>query len=196
MKKILILKILLSILWVLPCPTAGQNGLAIFSTEGHSQQIRKLKFKGNQEFSDKDLEEAISFSANKWLGQKIFGKDPSYYSEEAARMNIRELTHFYQSEGFLNVQIEEPLVKTKKRNSKVELTFVVKENEPITIDSVIFSGQDSVFNGQLIKMAYEGKKVLEALPGKRFRDELVWNDRDHIVRLMVDQATPTLKRNR
>ncbi len=188
MKKTLFLKILLTLLCILPYTMTGQKGLSLFSTEGHSQQIRKIKFKGNQEFSDKDLEEAISFSANKWLGQKVFGKEPSFYSEEAARMNIRELIHFYQSEGFLNVEIEEPIVKTKKRNAKVELTFVVKENEPITIDTVIFSGKNTVFNDQLIKMAYKGNKVLEALPGKRFRDELIWNDRDQIVRVMVDKG--------
>ena len=188
MKHILFLKILFSLLWVLPCPVAGQKGLALFSTESHSQQIRKLKFKGNQEFSNKDLEEAISFSANKWLGQKIFGKEPSYYSEEAARMNIRELIHFYQSEGFLNVEIEEPIVKIKKRNSKVELTFVLKENEPITIDSVIFAGQDTLYHQQLKNLAYKGKRKLTALPGKRFRDELIWNDRDQITSFLVDRG--------
>lgn len=188
MKKALFLNILLSLLWVLPCPVAGQKGLALFSTESHSQQIRKLNFKGNKEFSDKDLEEAISFSANKWLGQKLFRKEPSFYSEEAARMNIRELQHFYQSEGFLNVVIEEPIVKTKKRNAKVELTFVVKENEPITIDTVIFAGQDTLHNEQLRNLAYKGKRKLTALQGKRFRDELIWDDRDQITSYLVDRG--------
>jgi len=153
-----------------------------------SQQIRKLKFEGNQEFTDKELSEAISFTANKWLGQKIFGKEPSFYSKNAYLMNIRELKHFYQSEGFLNIEIKKPLIKTKRRESKIDLTIVLNENQAITIDSVIFKGSADLLNEELKHLIYKDNNKLKALPGNRFRDEIIWSDRDEITSFLVDKG--------
>src|SRR5690606_6714198 len=57
-----------------------------------------------------------------------------------------------------------------------------------TIDTVIFAGQDTLHNEQLRNLAYKGKRKLTALQGKRFRDELIWDDRDQITSYLVDRG--------
>lgn len=168
-------------------PTGWLVAARPFHNSGE-QQVRKLKFTGNKEFSDKELAEAISLSGSTWLGRKLLGRELTYYSADAWQMNERELLHFYRSEGFLNASVAPPKIKIRRKGKKVDITISVLENDPILVDSVLFipsgTNPDTTATGYLS----EKRKVVTAAPGKRFRDEDVWEDRDKLTGLLVDKG--------
>ena len=151
-------------------------------------QIRKIKFEGNEHFSDKELKEAISFSGGSWLGKKLFSKESSWFSDDAWQMNVRELRHFYQSEGFIDIVVHEPLLITNPKGTKLKLTIMLSENRPVKIDTVFFAGPDTTLNKQVKEQMVKGSNIFSALPGERFRDEMIWNDRDRIAGFMVNKG--------
>lgn len=153
-------------------------------------EIRKIRFTGNHNYSDKELQSRISFTSATWLGKKLFRKNPSYFSTDGFEMNKRELVHFYQTEGFLSVRVEQPIIKVRGRKKKVELKIPVIEGEPILIDSVKLRFANNETFQQLSTAHQAGKLGLLAHPTQRFRDDLVWNDRDQISRFLINRGYP------
>ncbi|MDR2928374.1 MAG: BamA/TamA family outer membrane protein [Cytophagaceae bacterium] len=166
--------------------------LSLHAFAADNSQVRKIRFEGNKEFKSSELKDKISFSASTWVGQKVFGKKVTYYSEKSYEMNVAELIHFYRSEGFLDVQIGKPVIKTRGRKQKVEITFVITENQPVLIDSVdvIFMKHDEVIEGFYSDIAEKHKDVITARKGVRFRDELVWNDKENIQQNLINRGYP------
>lgn len=175
-------------LLIVPGLARGQTSDPVLNSRAADKQIRKLRFEGNDYFSDKELTEAISFSSNRWLGQKLLGKEAVWFSRDAYQMNVRELQHFYQSEGFLNVEIGEPQIRLKRKGRKIELTFRLTENEAIHIDSLRFVGPSTTINEDLQVRLQGSRKFLEALPGSRFRDALVWNDQETLTMNLINKG--------
>lgn len=160
-----------------------------FNMSGQADpELRKLKFSGNKTYSNKELSSEISFTAATWTGKKLFGKTPSYFNSEAYNMNVRELRHFYQSEGFIHIEIGEPIVKLRRNGRKAELTIPLSEGEPVVIDSVAFSGPDTLMNKRLLELLTRRRSLLQVRVGERFQDNLIWNDRDLITRRMVENG--------
>lgn len=153
-------------------------------------EIRKIRFTGNHHYSSKELQSRISFTPATWLGKKLFKKNPSYFSTDGFEMNKRELVHFYQTEGFLSVRVEQPIIKVRGRKKKIELKIPVIEGEPILIDSVKLRFANNETFQQLITAHQTGKLGLLAHPAQRFRDDLVWNDRDQISRFLINRGYP------
>ncbi len=178
MKKRVYSYIWFLVLLIIPVTLWGQD-------EG---EIRKIRFTGNHNYSDKDLQNSISFSATTWLGKKLFKKKSSYYSPDAFKMNKSELIHFYQTEGFINVEIGEPEIKIRGRKKKVELKIPVIEKEAVFIDSVELNFLDNKPVPQLIAAEKSGKLKLSAKQDEQFRDELIWEDRDLISHFLINRG--------
>jgi outer membrane protein insertion porin family len=151
-------------------------------------EIRKVKFKGNDFFSNRDLSRQISFSGSTWLGQKILRRERTFYSPDAWEMNVRELQHFYQSEGFMHFRLEPPLIKERRRGRKVQLTFLINEGPPVIIDTVIFHGPVEDLNVRARRHLERRKTSLKVKQGERFRDDFVWADQDLINKRIVDNG--------
>ncbi|WP_291859157.1 outer membrane protein assembly factor [Marinilabilia sp.] len=152
---------------------------------GYSQEnaeIRKLKIRGNKAFDNGELLEKISFNKASWIGKLFFKQQPSYYSAEAWEMNKAQLKAFYQSEGYLHVQIKEPELEIRPRKYKVDLLIRIVEREPVTVGDVDFftfaaGKEDSILmDGAWLRE----KKTLKTTEGKRFRDENVSGDQEAI----------------
>src|SRR5690554_507632 len=176
------------VLLTVPGLARGQTSDPVLNSRAADKQIRRLRFEGNDYFSEKELTEAISFSSNRWLGQKLLGKEAVWFSQEAYRMNVRELQHFYQSEGFLEVEIGEPQIRLKRKGRKIELTFRLTENEAVRIDSLRFVGPNATINEEQQNLLQDGQKSLEALPGSRFRDALIWNDQETLTMDLINKG--------
>jgi outer membrane protein insertion porin family len=180
LKKKSLKNVILSILLIL-CSTIGAQG------EG---EIRKVRFTGNDHFSDKELREQISFKPTTWLWKKIFKNRTSYYSDEALDMNVRELIHFYQSEGFLSAEIGQPVVDTHGRKKKVEIKINIIEGKPIIIDSIEFDFQNNQVHTELLSADEIRKLRLSAKKGKQFRDEMIWADSELISHFFINRGYP------
>ncbi|TCO04986.1 outer membrane protein assembly factor BamA [Natronoflexus pectinivorans] len=150
--------------------------------------VRKVKFKGNYSFSNKELMNEISFSHGRWITRKLLGREASYYSDDAWDMNVRELIHFYQSQGFMHIKVHEPNVKLSRNRQRAKVTFVISEGDPVIIESVEFRGENPEINKELNDQAETRRSVLEARKGERFQDNKIWNDRDRITRFLVEKG--------
>ncbi|MFW6202905.1 MAG: POTRA domain-containing protein, partial [Marinilabilia sp.] len=163
----------------------------VFSTNAQENaEIRKIWIEGNETFNKGELLEQMSFSEVTWLKKTLFKKEPAFFTSEAWDMNKGQLRSFYQSEGFLHVEIGDTDIDLNTRNYKVELSFEVKENAPVVIDSVDFVTEKKGRNDELL----EGRawdrllRDLEARKGKRFRDDQVRSDQDRIASWLSSQG--------
>ncbi len=158
--------------------------LFIFRIPGQAQEnseIRNIIFKGNEAFKDSRLLDVISFSRSSGIRKTLFGVHPTYFSQEAYKMNRDQLTSFYQSEGYLHVSINElSQVRKHPRKLKVDLTFTIVENQPVTIDTLSFSTEEPGDSLLSTRAWQKLLKQLESQPAGRFRDEAVRNDQNRL----------------
>ncbi len=152
---------------------------------GYSQEnaeIRKIKIKGNDAFNDGELLEKISFNKASWVGKTFFKQKASFYSDDAWEMNKDQLKAFYQSEGYLHVQIEDLELEMHPRKHKVDLLIRLEEGKPVTVAEVAFSTVDGGREDSLLteKAWQKEMKDLEIKDEKRFRDDKINSDQDAI----------------
>ncbi len=145
-------------------------------------EIRRVKFEGNDAFSDGDLLDEISFEKSSWIKQTIFNHQPKFYSENAWEMNKAQLKAFYQSEGYLHVKIKEPELEMHPRKYKVDITITIQEGKPVIVNQVDFMTEKGGRKDSLLESDEWEKlqKDLEVEAGARFRDEEVKSDQDAI----------------
>ncbi len=145
-------------------------------------EIRKIRIEGNEIYNKGELLEQISFSESSWIKKTFFKQEPSFYTSEAWEMNKRQLRSFYQSKGFLHVEIGDLNIENHPRKYKVDLSFEIEENAPVLIDSVDFVTEKGGWNDSLLegRKWEQLKRDLEAQEGKRFRDDQVRSDQDRI----------------
>ena len=168
--------------------------LILISVNGIAQEnleIAKIKFQGNEQFSASKLKDQIVMETSSWFKQKILKKEPVLYTQKMYDDDINRLQNFYQKEGYLNVRFNKPIIGVNKKN-KVELTFVIAENQPITISNVSFT-VDSAQTLDEVLSKKERKSVLlqlEATEEKVFRDEDLINDKLMIAEVFFDNGFP------
>lgn len=156
--------------------------LSLTAYSQENAEIRNLKIKGNKAFDNGELLEKISFNKASWIGKLLFKQEPSLYSADAWEMNKAQLEAFYQAEGYLHVQIEEPEVEMHPRKYKVDLLIRIVEGEPVTVDEVGFSTLSAGRGDSLLKENSWQKQngELKTIEGERFRDKNVGSDQDVI----------------
>ena len=68
-------------------------------------EIRKIKFKGNKTFKKSELLDHLTIHEFNFI-KKLQKKDPSLYSDDFIETDLERLKKFYQSEGFLHVEVK------------------------------------------------------------------------------------------
>lgn len=168
-------------LLLLALPGIGQEDL----------RISKVRFKGNSAFPNSRLKDEISMEAGSWIKEKIFGKEPVYYSQELFDDDIKRLRNFYQKEGYLGVKFQAAQVRVTKKN-KVEITFLIDEGKPILVSKLSFL-VDSTYSLSEVLRFMEERSIqlqMQTSPDSRFRDESVLNDKRIIADAFYDKGYP------
>ncbi|MDB4582702.1 BamA/TamA family outer membrane protein [Draconibacterium sp.] len=153
--------------------------------------IRQVKVKGNKHFSSSKLKEQITLESSYWIKEKIFKKEPVYFTEKLYNDDVNRLKIFYQKEGYLNVTFEKPELLVNKKG-KVEITIYIKEGEPVIVSEISYLVDSTYLLGDVLRKRDE-KKVLfktEAAKAKIFRDEAIINDKLLIAEAFYDQGYP------
>jgi outer membrane protein assembly complex protein YaeT len=98
--------------------------------------VRKIRFEGVSRFDDDDLIEYLHLSENSPLSA-LGLTEKSYLVKGRIREDKRRLVQLYNSAGYYDTRIVDVRVeKRNPRSSKVIVTFVVDEGEPIIVDEV------------------------------------------------------------
>lgn len=163
----------------------------LFGFAQENLMISKVKFQGNKHVHKSQLEDEIAIEKSTWMKRKIFGKEPVYYSRALYNDDIARLRIFYQKEGYLNVQFDEPEVTIGKKN-RVAITFIIHEGEPVTISDISYR-VDSLKNLDDVLQAKDKRKLLlqtQVNTSKKFRDEAILNDKQLIAETFYDYGYP------
>lgn len=99
-------------------------------------QVYKINFQGNKTFKKNVLVENISIYELNFIERLFRRKEPSFYNEVMIQADVERLIRFYQSQGFLyvNVKLLPPDINEEKH--RVNVTFDITENDPILVDSI------------------------------------------------------------
>ena len=98
------------------------------STEAKKVQIEKIEFQGNSTFEDKVLSDLISLKESSFFNKK-------YYSPFTLSSDMNILTSFYQNQGFIRPEIENRVIRNRKRD-KVSIVFSINEGPRVSIGSI------------------------------------------------------------
>ncbi|MDR2609682.1 MAG: outer membrane protein assembly factor BamA, partial [Rickettsiales bacterium] len=97
--------------------------------EGKTSRIKDIRFIGNKNFSENELEQAIKTQSNDVLN-KLFRailKGGNHYSPQYLLINEELLDRFYSSKRYINNSIQ-PIAEVDN-NNQVVLTFLIDEGE-------------------------------------------------------------------
>lgn len=123
-------------------------------TEDQTEDVvRRVRFSGNRTVKDRTLETLVRTRTNReFLGiprftpwyfiWKVsggsFGEDPAYLDRDVVANDIERIRLYYESQGFLNVEVDTTIVEF--RTNKIEVSFLIDEGDPSIIESVTYRG--------------------------------------------------------
>lgn len=114
--------------------------------------VRKLRFSGNESIPDATLESIVRSKTNRelfgiggftpwywlWKVAPRIGESPARIKPEVLTNDLKRITEFYRSNGFLETKVISSIIEFKK--NKAELTYIIEEGPQTTIRNVYYAG--------------------------------------------------------
>ena len=170
----------------------GRVDLAIQITEGEVTRIERIRFIGNNSFSDDELREEIasrqSDSTVTWL------TDRDVYEQQRLEADSQLLQQFYLNKGYLDISIESSRLTMVSDKRNFILTLAVNEGDPYTIESVDVQGDLVPDKETLLKLVKLKTGELYSLNALRGSIEAI-SDRVGDEGYAFASVTPLLKRD-
>ncbi|MDD5582364.1 MAG: BamA/TamA family outer membrane protein [Candidatus Marinimicrobia bacterium] len=153
--------------------------------------IRNITFEGNKILSESLLKKQISLQEKSFSQRLLFWREFEIFTDGHLYQDIERLKRFYQTEGFLQVDIRVKKIP-KKRHNNVDIVFIIQENMPVYVNNVMFSfltdsDEERMFLDSLI---HREMRAFPLKPKKRFRDEDVFSQRRMILALLLNNGYP------
>ncbi len=114
----------------------GPNGKVIIFNVQEKPTVRRIKFKGNRVFDDKEIKENLSIRTGAILN--VF----------QIQKNIGRIEDLYKEKNYHNVAVS--YVIEKQENNQGDLTFEVKEGKKVKIKTIDFDG-NAVYDDKKLK---------------------------------------------
>ena len=135
-------RIALATLVLAALPARGlAQALECDGSEGE-REVRSLDFRGNRNFSSRDLALRVSTTPSDFLQRRlhVFGTRRCLDSD-ALRLDVGRLRVFYQRHGYYATTVDTAV--TPDADGGVHVAFLINEGQPVLIDSLRISGLDS-----------------------------------------------------
>lgn len=114
--------------------------------------VRVVRFVGNDNVKDNTLKTLIRTQTNReflgiprftpwyfiWKLTKKFGEPPVMLNRSTVANDIERIKQYYKTIGFLEAEVDTNIVEFKE--DKVEVSFIINEQEPFTIRTLAYSG--------------------------------------------------------
>lgn len=134
----------------LPAIAISQNNSAKNDTT--DKVVRAIRFVGNENVNDNTLETLIRTKTNReFLGiprftpwyfvYKLtgkFGEKPAFLDRATISNDIKRISQYYKTVGYLNASIDTSVVEFKP--DKMEVSFLIEEGQPFSIQTLSYSG--------------------------------------------------------
>jgi len=116
--------------------------------EGEKVKIKDIRFLGNKNFSSGDLRDKIETKAESWWS---FIDDSGIYKKDILKLDVFRLEGYYQDNGYLRVQIQEPKINIDKRNKKINISISIEEGLQYRIGKITTNPDDTVSEDDILK---------------------------------------------
>lgn len=151
----------------------GDSELTLTITEGPRVKIRQMRFTGNRHYPAKRLMKYIKTRKDTLLTSGII-------KEEQVRTDIERLKAYYESQGYLDVQINEEWEERDKGKSLI-LIFDITEGDRY------FAGDVSVKGNELYPVT-ELQKLIQLYSGEPFNRDKVREDLNRLKEFYYDRG--------
>ena len=107
------------------------------------REVRALGFQGNHAFTSRDLALRIATSpSNFWRRVFHVGGTRRCLDSDALRLDVGRLRAFYRRHGYYSAAVDTAVVA--EGPEAVRVTFLIREGQPILIDTLRIRGLDSI----------------------------------------------------
>ena len=145
----------------------NQVDVVLRITEGKKIYISRIRFTGNKGFTDAELRQAVQL---KEYTLPVLSGSSALYKPETLRVDLQLLENVYQNNGYINVQVGEPVVEINREAGGIVITVpITREGEQFKVGKVTLTG-DSVFKEE------EQRQIVRLSTGEIYSREAVRND--------------------
>ena len=116
----------------------GRVDLAINITEGEITRIERIRFIGNEYFSDDDLRGEIASRQSD--NTAVWLTDRDVYEQQRLEADAQMLQQFYLNRGYLDISIESSRLTMAADKQSFILTIGLSEGDQYTVESVDVQG--------------------------------------------------------
>jgi outer membrane protein insertion porin family len=146
--------------------------------EGSRGYVKKINFIGNKHIKSKKLKKVIHTKTRNWLSW-ITGTGK--LNREILKVDVEMIKSAYYDKGFLEVKVDEPIVKISKDGKSIYITFRIYEGPQYKVESVNISGD-------LLKPKKDMLKLVKTKSGKYYSSSVVRTDIMVLTDLYSDQG--------
>jgi outer membrane protein insertion porin family len=106
--------------------------------EGPLVKIKKIKFIGNESFSDRALRSVIQSREEKWY---VFFTADDKYDANRLNLDVQKLRQFYLQNGFADIDVSRATGELLADRSGFVLTYVLEEGQVYSVNQVSISSE-------------------------------------------------------
>lgn len=140
------------------------SGTLFAQDEPVPDRIWQVEMEGNERYSDIEIKRYISNERPSFWKRLVRNrKAGNEVSTIEIRKDVIRIERFYQRRGFPEVEIDYEL-REGNRSWRKKLVFLIEENEPIRIDTVLFSLDASQKNKELIEESSAYQRAKRRIP--------------------------------
>jgi outer membrane protein insertion porin family len=144
-----------------------QVDIAFHITEGTKIRIDRIRFTGNTHFTSAQLQSQIQL---KEFLLPVLSGQAALYRPEALRVDLQLIENFYQNNGFIDINIDEPVVEINRQAGAVVITIpIANEGEQFKIGTIMLRA-DEVFSEE------ELRQLIRIKTGEIYSREMVRQD--------------------
>jgi outer membrane protein insertion porin family len=157
---------------------AGENQVSLVYKvdEGKPVRISKIILEGTRAFTPRQLKGAMQ-TKEEWFLSFITGA--GNLDNEALKTDIDRLTAFYYDHGYIDVKIDEPVVKRLAKN--LQVTIKIDEGDQYKVGTVDIGGT-------LLPDMTKAREKLSLKPGEIFRTSKLRDDITALTEVYGDQG--------
>ncbi|MDB4878893.1 MAG: hypothetical protein JWL60_339 [Gemmatimonadetes bacterium] len=122
---------------------AAAGAQSVECQTGEDREVRSLSFEGNRAFTGRDLALRVATTPSGLL-QRTFRVLGTRYclDSDVLRLDVARLRAFYRRRGYYAAAVDTSVVA--QPDGRVRVTFVIREGEPILVDTLRIAGLDSL----------------------------------------------------
>lgn len=147
--------------------------------EGESVRIETITFRGNESVSRKDILSAME--TNEW-GIFSFITGSGIFREDELQKDLVRIRILYESRGFLNVQVGQPLIREDRQRGWLNVTVPISEGFVYKVGKIELRGGEDVVPPEELR----GKMSL--FPGETFNRTFLLNDTQRITSAFAERG--------